>query len=67
MTVGESISWENPGNAGGAAAVTRQGADSEGRTCREFQQTVTIGGREEQSYGTAYRDEVGDWKLVSTG
>ena len=65
--VGESISWENPGNesgpAHGSGTVTRQGIDSAGRTCREFQQTVTIGGREEQSYGTACLDENGDWKL----
>ena len=68
--VGETIAWENPNNAGGpahgTATVTRQGADSRGRTCREFQQTVTIGGRQEQSYGTACRDDNGDWKLVSS-
>ena len=68
--VGEAITWENPDNAGGpahgAATVTRQGADSRGRTCREFQQTVTIGGRQEQSYGTACRDDNGDWQIVST-
>ena len=68
--VGESISWENPDNTGGpaygSATVTRQGADREGRTCREFQQTVIIGGREEQSYGTACRDDNGDWKIVSS-
>ena len=68
--VGDSITWENPDNAGGPAhgstKVTRQGADSEGRTCREFRQTVTIGGREEQSYGTACRDDNGDWKIVTS-
>ena len=68
--VGEAITWENPDNAGGpahgSATVTRQGADSEGRTCREFQQTVIIGGREEQSYGTACRDDNGDWKIVTS-
>ena len=68
--IGESITWDNPDNAGGpahgSATVTRQGADSEGRTCREFQQTVIIGGREEQSYGTACRDDNGDWKIVSS-
>ena len=68
--VGEAITWENPNNAGGpaygSATVTRQGADSEGRTCREFQQTVIIGGREEQSYGTACRDDNGDWKIVTS-
>ena len=65
--VGEEISWENPENSGGpargTATVTREGSDSEGRTCREFQQTVVIGGREEQSYGTACRDANGDWQL----
>ena len=68
--VGESITWENPDNSGGpaygSATVTRQGADNAGRTCREFQQTVIIGGREEQSYGTACRDENGDWKIVTS-
>ena len=68
--VGESITWENLSNEGGpahgSATVTRQGADSEGRTCREFQQTVTIAGREEQSYGTACRDDNGNWKIVSS-
>lgn len=68
--IGESITWENPSNDGGpargSATVTRQGSDSEGRTCREFQQTVIIGGREEQSYGTACRDGNGDWKIVSS-
>ena len=68
--IGDSITWENSDNSGGpaygSATVTRQGADSEGRTCREFQQTVTIGRRQEQSYGTACRDAHGDWKIVSS-
>ena len=67
--VGETITWENPDNgdgpARGSATVTRQGTGTAGRTCREFQQTVTIGGREEQSYGTACRDANGDWKPKS--
>ena len=67
--VGSSISWDNPANTGapaqGSTLITRQGADQQGRTCREFQQTVTIGGKEVQSYGTACRDDNGDWELVS--
>ena len=67
--VGAGITWENPANAGaparGATVITRQGADQQGRTCREFQQTVTIGGEEVQSYGTACRDGNGDWQLIS--
>ena len=68
--LGESITWENPANEGGpamgTATITRQGSNSRGQTCREFHQTVIIGGREEQSYGTACRDENGDWKIVSS-
>ena len=68
--IDEPIAWENPDNSGGpargSATVTRHGATADGRTCREFQQTVIIGGREEQSYGTACRDENGDWKIVTT-
>ena len=68
--VGAGITWDNPANAGepakGSTVITRQGADEQGRTCREFQQTVTIGGKEVQSYGTACRDDNGDWKLISS-
>ena len=67
--VGTGIEWDNPGNTGGPAhgttVITRQGSDQQGRTCREFQQTVMIGGEEVQSYGTACRDGNGDWRLVS--
>ena len=68
-SVGEGITWENPANAGGpargTAKITRHGADNRGRTCREYQQTVVIGGKEVQSYGTACRDDNGDWQVVS--
>lgn len=69
-SVGQGIAWENPANTGGpargSAMITRQGADRQGRTCREFQQTITVGGKEVQSYGTACRDANGDWRIVST-
>lgn len=67
--VGAGITWENPANAGaparGTTVITRHGADRKGRTCREFQQTVTIGGKKVQSYGTACRDDNGDWRMIS--
>ena len=66
--VGAGIAWENPANAGaparGATTIMRQGADGAGRTCREFQQTVTIGGEVVRSYGTACRDGNGQWQLL---
>ena len=38
---------------------------ADGTYCREFQQTVTVGGRTEEAYGTACRQPDGSWKIVS--
>ena len=64
--VGETIAWNNPKN-GHAGTVTpvREGTTSAGAYCREFQQTVTIGGKTERAYGTACRQPDGAWKIVS--
>jgi surface antigen len=35
-----------------------------GQYCREFQQTVTIAGEENQGFGTACRQSDGSWKIV---
>lgn len=62
---GEESSWSNPdsGNAGTVTPTQTTYADS-GEPCREFQQTVTIGGKTEQAYGTACRQADGSWKIV---
>ena len=36
-----------------------------GQYCREFQQTITVGGQTEDAYGTACRQEDGTWQIVS--
>jgi len=68
LDTGSEIVWENPQNAGGPArgstTITNRGALPDGRVCREYVNTVIIGGREEQSYGTACRDANGDWEQV---
>jgi len=61
--VGETIIWEE-GGASGSVTTTRLGTSTSGRQCREFQQTVTIGGRTEQAYGTACLQPDGSWELV---
>src|SRR5579859_7036479 len=35
-----------------------------GQTCREYQSTTTIGGRPQQSYGTACLQPDGTWQIV---
>lgn len=63
----QPIQWNNPetGNYGTITPV-RDGTDTRsGAYCREFQQTVTIGGKTESAYGTACRQPDGTWKVVN--
>jgi surface antigen len=61
----ETITWNNP-DSGHSGTVTpvRDGTSSSGSYCREFQQTVTIGGKTEEAYGTACRQPDGSWQIV---
>jgi surface antigen len=64
--VGETISWNNPqtGHSGSYTPV-RDGTSSSGRYCREYQQTVTVGGQKQSAYGTACQQPDGSWEVVS--
>lgn len=63
--VGSTVRW-NDANAAGSVSVLRDGRSSDGQYCREFQQTVTVGGRSEQAYGVACRQPDGAWRIVKT-
>ena len=64
--VGRPAAWQNPdsGNSG-TITPTRTYVGSGGQNCREFQQTIVVGGRTENAYGTACRQPDGSWKIVS--
>jgi surface antigen len=64
--IGQAISWNNPqtGNYGSYTPV-RDGRDNSGRYCREYQQTITVGGRKETAYGTACQSPNGDWEIIN--
>lgn len=61
----ETIVWNNP-DQGARYQVTPSGSynDAEGRYCREYQSTAVVGGKTQQTYGTACRQPDGSWKLV---
>ena len=63
--IGQQITWSNP-QSGNAGTITprRDGTDSAGNYCREFQSTVTVAGKSDQAYGTACRQPDGTWKIV---
>ncbi len=62
--IGQPITWNNP-NSGNSGSVTptRDGTSTSGEYCREFQQTITVGGKTEQGYGTACRKPDGSWQI----
>ena len=64
--IGDTIAWNNPdsGNSGTYTPV-RDGYDGGGAYCREYQTTVTVGGKVEEAYGTACQQPDGSWKVVN--
>lgn len=63
--IGETIAWNNPNSGNyGSVTPTRDGVSSSGSYCREFQQSVTVGGRTEAGYGTACRQPDGSWEIL---
>lgn len=63
---GQTSEWVNPDTGhSGTHTPTRTYRSDSGQYCREFQQTVTVGGRTEEAYGRACREEDGAWRIVS--
>jgi len=64
--LGQRISWNNPqsGNRGYVTPV-RDGYAQSGSYCREYQNTIIVGGKTQQAYGQACRQPDGSWQIVS--
>jgi surface antigen len=60
----QQITWSNPesGNAGSYTPV-RSGRSNDGRTCREFKQSIVIDGKTETGVGTACQSSDGTWQI----
>jgi hypothetical protein len=62
--VGEKITWHE-NDSSGYVMTTKEGVNSNGLSCREFQQEITVGGKAEQAYGTACLQANGAWKIIT--
>ncbi len=62
---GQAVEWRNPdsGHYGYVTPVSTFKAD-DGRYCREFNQTVVIGGEHQKAYGKACRKPDGQWEII---
>ena len=63
---GQPTAWKNPdsGNSG-SVTPTRTYQLANGQYCREYNQTIMIGGQQHQAYGTACRQPDGTWQIQS--
>jgi surface antigen len=62
--VGQTITWNNPDTGNyGTVTPTREGTRATGEYCREFQQTVVVGGQEQDAFGIACRKPDGSWEI----
>lgn len=62
----ETSNWVNPDTGhSGTLTPTKTYQIAQNKYCREYLQTVVIGGEESQAYGRACREADGDWKVVN--
>jgi surface antigen len=64
--VGQTISWNNPqsGNSGTYTPV-RDGRTNSGAYCREYQQTIYVGGQQQTATGQACQNPDGTWRVIN--
>lgn len=62
---GQALPWRNP-NSGNSGTITPSNyyQTAQGEYCREYNQTINVGGKTERGFGTACRQADGTWKIV---
>lgn len=61
----QPMPWQNAQNGHYGTVVPGQYYQTaDGQYCREFQQTITVGGETQQGYGKACRQPDGTWRIV---
>jgi surface antigen len=63
---GTASSWTNP-DSGHSGTVTPLNVTqrSDGRYCREYRQSINVGGKVQEGYGTACRQPDGSWQVIN--
>jgi surface antigen len=61
---GQVVEWRNPDKGTCVQIVPQAAVQTPRGYCREFQQTIIVGGKPQQAYGTACRQPDGAWQIV---
>ncbi len=61
----QSARWQNPdtGHSGIVTPTTQSFQVANGQYCRRYEQTIFIEGKSETAYGTACRNQFGEWEI----
>ena len=63
--IGSTSNWNNPDTGNSGTITPTKTYQTTSGYCREFQTTVTVGGKVQNAYGTACRQPDGSWKIVN--
>lgn len=61
---GKTTTWKNPDNGHSGTITPVKTYEKSGRYCREYTQTVNIGNKVHEAYGTACRQPDGSWEII---
>lgn len=62
---GAASTWRNP-DSGNSGTITPTRTYNSGDTvCREYTQTINVGGKRQEGYGTACRQADGSWQIAN--
>ena len=61
----QTVRWQNPDTNAHYTVTPTRTTEENGRYCREYTTTVTIGGKLEEAYGRACRQPDGSWQNIS--
>lgn len=63
---GRTTQWRNPDSGNYGSITPSRTFQNNGMYCREYQQTIVVGGKTQQGYGTACRQPDGSWQLMGS-
>lgn len=64
LPAGQTLPWSNPqSNVSGTVTPSDYYQTASGTYCREYTQTIKVGGRVEEGYGVACRQPDGRWQI----
>jgi surface antigen len=61
---GQKAVWQNPDKGTAVEIIPQPAYQTPQGYCREFQQTIIVGGKPQPAHGTACRQPDGSWQIV---